>query len=106
MGRPLRITTGGLVYHVLNRANVRMGVFDTADDYAAFERILEEAVERVKMRLLAYCVMPNHWHLVVRPRRQQTSHVRELARSNTRPLGSGTYATRKPTSPPVMVGSR
>ena len=69
MGRPLRITAGGLVYHVLNRANARMRIFDKGQDYEAFERILDEAVEHVKMRLLAYCVMPNHWHLVVWPRR-------------------------------------
>ena len=37
MGRPLRITTGGLVYQVLNRANARMGIFDKAEDYAASE---------------------------------------------------------------------
>jgi putative transposase len=69
MGRPLRITAGGLVYHVLNRANARMRIFDKAKDYDAFERILDDAVRRVEMRLLAYCVMPNHWHLVVWPRR-------------------------------------
>jgi putative transposase len=68
MGRPLRTTAGGLVYHVLNRANARMQIFDNQKDYDAFERILDEAVERVRMRLLAYCVMPNHWHLVVWPR--------------------------------------
>jgi putative transposase len=45
-----------------------MPIFDTPGDYDAFERILDEAVERVQMRLLSYCVMPNHWHLVVRPR--------------------------------------
>lgn len=54
---------------MLNRANARMRIFDKADDYEAFERTLEEAVQRVKMRLLAYCVMPNHWHLVVWPRK-------------------------------------
>ena len=42
--------------------------FDKAEDYEAFERILAEAVRRAEMRLLAYCVMPNHWHLVVWPR--------------------------------------
>jgi len=56
------------VYHVLNRANAGMPIFHKTDDYQAFERILEQAVERVKMRLLSYCVMPNHWHLVVWPR--------------------------------------
>jgi REP element-mobilizing transposase RayT len=44
-----------------------MTIFEKAEDYAAFERVLEEAVQRTKMRLLAYCVLPNHWHLVVWP---------------------------------------
>jgi putative transposase len=46
-----------------------MRIFRHADDFDAFERILIEAVERSQTRLLAYCVMPNHWHLVVWPRR-------------------------------------
>ena len=45
-----------------------MRIFDKPEDYEAFERILADAVRRVKMRLLSYCVMPNHWHLVVWPR--------------------------------------
>ncbi len=69
MGRPLRTTAGGMVYHVLNRANARMPIFEKAEDYDAFERILDEAVRRVRMRLLAYCAMPNHWHMVVWPRK-------------------------------------
>ena len=69
MGRPKRVTVGGLAYHVLNRGNGRMTLFEDADDYAAFERVLAEAVQRTGMRLCAYCVMPNHWHLVVWPRR-------------------------------------
>jgi len=69
MGRPNRTVAGGLVYHVLNRANARLPIFDKPADYEAFERILEDAVERVAMRLLAYCLMPNHWQLVVWPRR-------------------------------------
>jgi putative transposase len=68
MGRAIRTVAGGFAYHVLNRANARMRIFDKSEDYEAFERILVEAVRRVKMRLLAYCVMPNHWHLVLWPR--------------------------------------
>jgi putative transposase len=68
MGRALRTVAGGLVYHVLNRANARMRIFDKPKDYEAFERIVVEAVGRVKMRLLAYCVLPNHWHMVLWPR--------------------------------------
>ena len=69
MGRPHRAAAGGYVYHVLNRANARMTIFDDAEDYEAFEKVLWQAVERSRMRLLAYCLMPNHWHLVVWPRR-------------------------------------
>ncbi|MDN5942875.1 MAG: transposase, partial [Nitrospira sp.] len=68
MGRPLRPTSADVVYHVLNRANARMTLFEDDGDYAAFERVLMQACERVSMRLLAHCIMPNHWHLVVWPR--------------------------------------
>jgi len=56
------------VYHVLNRANARVPLFNKPADYAAFEQVLEEAQERVAMRILSYCVMPNHWHFVLWPR--------------------------------------
>jgi putative transposase len=68
MGRPLRPTAANVVYHVLNRANARKTLFDVDEDYAAFQRVLTEACARVSMRLLAYCIMLNHWHLVVWPR--------------------------------------
>ncbi len=53
---------------MLNRANARITIFDTDDDYAAFERVLTEALARDQMRLLAYCLLPNHFHLLVWPR--------------------------------------
>ncbi|QDT94978.1 Transposase IS200 like protein [Gimesia aquarii] len=62
-----RAVQTGFIYHVLNRANARMTIFESDEDYAAFEQILSEAVERFQMRLLSYCIMPNHWHLVVHP---------------------------------------
>jgi len=69
MGRPRRAADGGYVYHVLNRANARMTIFEKEPDYLAFEEILHEAVERTGMRMLSYCLMPNHWHLVVWPKK-------------------------------------
>lgn len=69
MGRRLRVNAGGYVYHALNRANARMRIFSTDGDYAAFERVLAQACERTQMGLLSYCLMPNHWHLVLRPRK-------------------------------------
>jgi putative transposase len=70
MGRPNRLALGGYVYHVLNRANGRLPIFRKEADYAAFERILGEALEHVPgIRLLVYSLMPNHWHLILWPRR-------------------------------------
>ncbi len=63
-----RVDVGGVVYHVLNRANARQRIFTTKLDYEAFERVLAEAQARTSIRLLAYCIMPNHWHLVLHTR--------------------------------------
>ena len=67
MGRAPRAAEGGLTYHALNRANARLTLFEDAADYDAFLRVLAEAVTRFPVRLLAFCVMPNHFHLVLRP---------------------------------------
>lgn len=67
MPRIQRTDVGGQVYHVLNRANARAQIFNAKKDYLLFESLLEEAVEKYKMRLLTYCLMPNHWHLVLYP---------------------------------------
>lgn len=68
MARALRSATGNIVYHVLNRANGRMQIFRKDKDYEAFEKILSEAKEKYLMRILSYCLMPNHWHLLLYPR--------------------------------------
>ena len=73
MGRPHRAAEAGYVYHVLNRANARMRIFDDDADYEAFEKVLTLAVARSETRLVAYCLMPNHWHLIVWPRRMANS---------------------------------
>ncbi|MEN6494624.1 MAG: transposase [Thermoguttaceae bacterium] len=90
MPRTARAAVGGICYHVLNRGNGRAEVFHKDEDYAAFLKLLREAQERVPMRLLGYCLMPNHFHLVVWPyedgdlsRWMQwllTSHVRRYHR--------------------------
>jgi putative transposase len=55
------------VFHVLNRGAGRQQLFDNAGDYDAFLTLLERARENVPMRIVAYCLMPNHWHLVLWP---------------------------------------
>lgn len=68
MGRTRRISLGNLVYHVLNRGNGRARIFHSPADYEALEELLGKAEARFGMRILAYCFMPNHWHLVLWPR--------------------------------------
>src|SRR5689334_2176906 len=69
MPRRLRVSTGGLVYHVLNRVVGRGRLFKDEADYLAMERVIAQTHKRLPtMRLVSYCLMPNHWHLVLWPR--------------------------------------
>ena len=67
MPRHARYAPGGLVYHVLNRTVARQALFQKEGDYRAFLRVLAEAWAKHPVRVLAYCLMPNHWHLVLWP---------------------------------------
>jgi REP-associated tyrosine transposase len=59
-----------MVYHVLNRGAGGIDLFEDKGEYALFERVLAEALEREPgVSLLGYCLMPDHWHLVIRPKR-------------------------------------
>lgn len=52
---------------MLNRANGREKIFHNKTDYETFEKILFEAKDKYPMRILSFCVMPNHWHFVLYP---------------------------------------
>jgi len=75
-----------MIFHVLNRGNARDPIFLDNADYDAFEKLMAETIEHVSMRVLSYCLMPNHWHLVLWPaddgdlgrfmQRLTTTHVR------------------------------
>jgi len=69
MPRPRRVAPGGLPFHVLNRAVGRRTIFESAGDYTAFVDIVAEALRTRPMRICGYCVMPNHWHMVLWPER-------------------------------------
>ena len=71
MPRRPRLAAGDLAYHVLNRRVGRLALFDKPSDYAAFETILAEANAQTRIRIAAYCLMPNHWHLLLWPRQDE-----------------------------------
>jgi len=60
---------GGLVYHVFNRAVGRRRIFHTDEEFDAFDRVVGEGQARTGMRVCGYCVLPNHWHMVLWPRK-------------------------------------
>ena len=69
MPRLARNSPGGLIYHVLNRAAGRATLFRHDEDYAAFMRVFADVLEEVPVRVCGFCLMPNHWHLVLWPRK-------------------------------------
>jgi putative transposase len=67
MPRTARQAPAGIVFHVLNRGVGRQQIFHKDEDFAAFERVMAHALAAEPLKLLAYCLMPNHWHLLVCP---------------------------------------
>jgi putative transposase len=68
----------------MNRGVARLPLFQKDGDYDAFERILGEALHYYPTRLLAYCIMPNHWHMVLWPEQDDelTSFLRWLTHTH------------------------
>jgi putative transposase len=66
MARGPRIDVGGQIYHVINRANGRNTIFHTDTDYAHFENLLFKTAESSNTLCMAYVIMPNHWHVLVK----------------------------------------
>lgn len=96
MPRTARASVGGMVYHALNRGNGRAQVFHDKFEYQGFLDLMGEICKREPVEVLAYCLMPNHFHLVLLPARNGglgrwmqrllTAHVRRYYRQR---WGSG-----------------
>ena len=67
MPRTARVAPGGMVFHVLNRGVGKNKLFFNDQDFLAFERIIADTLEKRPIRILSYCLMPNHWHFVLWP---------------------------------------
>ncbi len=65
MSRPLRIEFSGAWYHVMNRGRRRENIFLDSKDYQTFIELLQETDERWNIKIAAYCLMSNHYHLLV-----------------------------------------
>lgn len=67
MPRRSRKSMPASFFHVINRTARRVPIFTRSNEYRAFLEVLDDGLERYPVKLLAYCVMSNHWHLVVGP---------------------------------------
>lgn len=67
MPRALRPLGDGLVYHAMNRGNNRAAIFFAARDYLTFLKSLAQTQKRYPFQLFGYCLMTNHFHLLLRP---------------------------------------
>jgi putative transposase len=113
MPRIARAESVGGIYHVINRGNMQMQVFDDAEDYEYFLKLLHEGLKKEAVELHAYCLMPNHFHLLLVSKAKgslsrfmqwvMTSHVRYYHKKNKtsghvwqkREAGSGIYSLLK-----------
>jgi putative transposase len=90
MPRPPRTCPDFVPEHIINRGNLRAPIFRCPEDYLGFIGALALAGERTVVRLVAYCLMPNHWHLVLWPHKGEevsaymqllmNAHIRDIQR--------------------------
>ena len=86
MARPLRLEFPGALYHITSRGNRREAIYDDNADRANFLELLVDIIERCNWRCHAYCLMTNHYHLVVEtPEANLSKGMRQL---------NGVYAQR------------
>ncbi len=70
MAKHAPIAPGGYVYHVMNRAIARMPLFRKEADFEAFECVMEQAYELHPIRILDYCLMKDHFHFILWPKKE------------------------------------
>ena len=65
MARPLRIEFAGALYHITARGNARQEIYLTDEDHQQFLALLHRACDRYQWQFHAYCLMSNHYHLLI-----------------------------------------
>ena len=65
MARPIRIEYAGALYHITSRGNAREAIFFTDEDRLSFLKILQDQCRTINWLCHAYCLMDNHYHLLI-----------------------------------------
>ena len=82
MTRPLRLHIPGMLYHVFSRGNDKAPIFRGAVDYRLFLELMEAALTRFEAECLAYCLMGNHDHILIRVQEETVSRVMQQLNSS------------------------
>ncbi len=95
MTRSARTDVGNIPYHVLNRAVGRATIFTTPREYQSFIDLLADAKAEIDMRILAFTLMPNHWHLELYPKEDGDMGIfmHRLTNAHTRRVHADTGTT-------------
>ncbi|MCA9355787.1 transposase [Candidatus Kaiserbacteria bacterium] len=93
MARTPRLDIGENYYHIINRANARLQIFNSKEDYELFEEVLQDAWDIYQSNILAYCVMPNHFHIVIKTK--QDGEMSQLMKWFTQTHASRWHAKNK-----------
>ena len=90
MSRIARVVVPGCPHHITQRGNRRQQTFFSDGDYRAYIRFLAKEKERAEAEIWAYCLMPNHTHVVVVPKRPDSLSAlfKEAHRKYTRRINS------------------
>src|SRR3989338_4491301 len=79
MARPLRIEYPNAFYHVMNRGAGRQAIYLIDDDYKIFLEAVKESAKFFDIRIICYCLMPNHYHLLIQtPKANLSRAMRHL----------------------------
>jgi REP element-mobilizing transposase RayT len=81
MTRPLRLHAPGLLHHVFARGNAKACIFADACDYTAFLELLGQALPRFAARCVAYCLLGNHYHVLLVPGEHRLSRLLQQVNS-------------------------
>jgi putative transposase len=118
MGRIARVVVPGIPHHLTQRGNRRQETFFGKDDYRAYLRLMKEWCGRQGLRVWAYCLMPNHVHLIIVPPSEEAlcrgvgeAHRRYTRRVNFREgwlghLWQGRFASFVMDEPYLMAAAR
>ena len=88
MPHGIRILPDNVPQHVVNRGNRKARIFWSPADYLGFIAAMADAAEKTVVRLMAFCLMPNHWHLVFWPHtgREISNYMQIMMNSHLRDL--------------------